>query len=81
MIQLYMRSDCPFCIKVKNAVQQMGLKEGSDYEIINAAQGTPGRAVVIKVGGKEMVPFLIDGDHSMYESSDIITYIKEKFLK
>ena len=78
MIQLYMREDCPFCRKVKRAADEMGLIPGKDFEIINAGPMTPGREVVIEVGGKEMVPFLIDGPISMYESDDIIEYMKGK---
>ena len=60
------------------AVQEMGLKEGTDYTVIDGAPGTPGRAVVEQTGGKGMVPFLIDGDVSMYESDDIIAYLRKK---
>ena len=75
MIELYLRNDCPFCRKVVNAAREFELKEGEDFIIIDAAVGTPGRDVVLKTGGKAMVPFLIDGDVSMYESDDIISYI------
>jgi glutathione S-transferase len=78
MIQLYVRAGCPFCKKVENAAADMGLIEGSDFTLIDAAPNTPGRDVVLKVGGKGMVPFLIDGELSMYESADIIDYLKSK---
>ena len=76
MIELYMRDDCPFCQKVVQATGEFGLEEGEDFTVIDAAQGTPGREVVLNKGGKAMVPFLIDGDTSMYESGDIIAYLK-----
>ncbi|MFT5701416.1 MAG: glutathione S-transferase [Desulforhopalus sp.] len=78
MIQLYVRKGCPFCKKVETAAATLGLVAGSDFELIDAASGTPGRDVVLKVGGKGMVPFLIDGSTSMYESDDIIAYLKTK---
>lgn len=77
MIQLYLSAGCPFCQKVLRAAQEMGLEEGKDFAAVNAASGTPGADVVKKVGGDYMVPFLIDGDHSMYESDDIIVYLKK----
>jgi len=80
MIQLYMRDGCPFCQKVLLAAQEIGLKENQDFKTIDAAPGTPGRDVVLSVGGKGMVPFLVDGDKAMYESGDIIVYLKRKFL-
>ncbi len=76
MIELYIRDDCPFCKKVDKAAQEMGLRPDKDYQLINAAPLTPGRDVVLKVGGKAMVPFMIDGDITMYESDDIIAYLK-----
>jgi glutathione S-transferase len=78
MIQLYVRAGCPFCKKVETAAATMGLIAGFDFELIDATSGTPGRDVVLRVGGKGMVPFLIDGDISMYESDDIIKYLKTK---
>jgi glutathione S-transferase len=78
MIQLYVRKGCPFCKKVETAAVDIGLVPGTDYELIDAAPGTPGRDVVLKVGGKAMVPFLIDGTTSMYESDDIVQYLKNK---
>ena len=50
-----------------------------DYLIIDAAPGTPGRKKVVDTGSKSMVPFLMDGEHWMYESDDIIDYLKSKF--
>lgn len=78
MIQLYIRAGCPFCQKVEKAAAAIGLVEGTDFEFVDAAPGTPGRDVVLEVGGKAMVPFLIDGDTSMYESDDIVNYLKAK---
>lgn len=77
MIQLYVSASCPFCQKVLRAAGQMGLEEGKDFTVVNAASGTAGAATVKKVGGDYMVPFLIDGEHSMYESDDIIVYLKK----
>ncbi len=81
MVQLYIWDSCPFCQKVLRAAQQLGLKEGEDYQIVDSAPGTRGRDVVEKTGGKDMVPFLIDDDTWMYESDDIIDYLHEKFSK
>jgi len=79
MVELYLNAQCPYCQKVLAAVQTFGLKEGEHFKIINAAPGTPGNDVVLRVGGDTMVPFLIDGATFMYESDDIIAYMKKKF--
>ena len=78
MIELYLWNSCPFCQKVLKAADAMGLKEDIDYTIVDGSPGTPGRLTVQNRGGKAMVPFLIDGEVSMYESDDIIAYLKDK---
>jgi glutathione S-transferase len=80
MIELYIWHSCPFCQKVLKAVNTMGLEEGKDYTVIDSGPGTVGRMTVQQRGGKSMVPFLIDGEMTMYESDDIITYLKESFI-
>ncbi|WP_143165883.1 glutathione S-transferase N-terminal domain-containing protein [Desulfofustis glycolicus] len=77
-MELYVRDGCPFCRKVLDAARELGLKEGEDYRVIDAAPNTPGRQTVLEIGGKAMVPFLIDGDRSMYESDDIVDYLRQQ---
>ena len=77
MVELYIWYSCPFCQKVMRAARDMGLEENQDYTLMEAGPGTPGRAFVEKTGGKSMVPFLVDGEVSMYESDDIIAYLKK----
>ena len=79
MVELYLSSTCPFCIKVVRAAEALGLQEEQDYRIIDAGPGTAGRKKVVETGAKSMVPFLVDGDHWMYESADIIDYLRDKF--
>jgi len=78
LIQLYLWDSCPFCRKVSAAVAELDLVEGTDFEIIPAGPGTPGRLIVEERGGKAMVPFLVDGELSMYESDEIIDYLRQK---
>lgn len=78
MVELYLWESCPYCQKVSQAVKSLGLVAGDDYQVIEAGPGTPGRLTVQQRGGKSMVPFLIDGDMSMYESDDIIAYLQKK---
>lgn len=80
MIELYLWDSCPFCQKVLRAADNIGLEEGKDYVIIDGAPNTPGRLTVQSRGGKSMVPFLVDGDTAMYESDDIISYLKDTFI-
>lgn len=81
MIELYIWDSCPFCQKVLQAAEQMGLKEGREFIIVDGSPGSPGRLLVQQRGGKTMVPFLVDGPTAMYESNDIIDYLRNKFVK
>jgi glutaredoxin len=81
MVELYIWQSCPFCQKVLRAAAEIGLQENKDYTIIEAGPGTSGRLKVNELGGKTMVPFLIDGTTNMYESDDIIAYLKQKALR
>jgi len=53
-----------------------------DYEEVNADRGTEGSIQLLKLGGKQQVPFLADDDRGvlMYESDDIIAYA-ENYLR
>ncbi|MCB1156936.1 MAG: glutathione S-transferase N-terminal domain-containing protein [Leptospiraceae bacterium] len=81
MIKVYQYPSCPYCRKVINAITELKLKSGEDYLLIEASHGTSGREEVIRLGGKGQVPFLVDGDVKMYESDDIVQYIRKKFSK
>ena len=79
MVRIYQFPSCPYCAMVARAVQSLGLRESVDYEMIDARRGTPGREDVVRLGGMSQVPFLVDGDVSMYESRDIIAYLHRKY--
>ncbi len=76
MIKLYIWDKCPFCQKVLRAAHELNLVEGKTYEVIDASPNTAGRDEVMAIGGKSMVPFLVDGKTAMYESDDIVQYLK-----
>lgn len=79
MMQLYHYKQCPFCAKVRQKFDDLGLKEGEDYELIDAERGTPGSEKLLELGGKQQVPFLVDEGVKMYESDDIIRYVSKRF--
>lgn len=58
------------------AAAELDLVEGEDFEVIPAGPGTPGQLFVEAKGGSQMVPFLVDGQIAMYESDDIIEYLR-----
>jgi glutaredoxin 3 len=73
MMQLYVRTGCPFCLKVKAFVDERGiLIEEKNIELEDNLEE------LLTLGGKRQVPFLVDGETKMYESDDIIAYLGNK---
>ena len=73
MIDLYILQSCPYCKKVMAFFDEKGVQ----YNKI-LTENKVGEDALIKIGGKRQVPFLVDKDRNiqMYESSDIIEYVK-----
>ena len=75
MLELYISQTCPYCRKVMNFLEENKI----EYKKMDVAV-TKNLDVLINVGGKHQVPFLIDEHVNMYESDDIINYIKEHYV-
>jgi Glutaredoxin and related proteins len=78
-LALYIRPSCPFCVRVLDYCEQAGIK----IENRNIAEGVHLEALMTG-GGKRQVPCLriVDDEqqsHWMYESMDIIAYLKQQF--
>ena len=75
MIDLYILETCPFCRKVMSFFDENNIKYNKKdiLEQDNLDE-------LLKLGGKQQVPFLVDNDNnkSMYESNDIIEYVKNR---
>lgn len=73
MLDLYILKTCPYCKKVISFLEDKGIL----YNEIDIENRTNEEAL-IKLGGKRQVPFLVDKDRNiqMYESNDIIEYLK-----
>lgn len=75
--QLYYFTTCPYCIKVRIAMWMQGIK----IPLKNIQSNRDYRAELIEGGGRAQVPCLrIETGHGevswMYESDDIIRYLK-----
>lgn len=76
MLTLYYKETCPFCQRVMQMAENLGVEfDLKDIEEEAFA------AELIEKGGKSQVPFLVDAekDVSMYESADIIDYIRDNY--
>lgn len=75
MIDLYILETCPFCRKVMSFFDENNIK----YNKKNILE-QDNLDELMKLGGNQQVPFLVDNDNnkSMYESDDIIEYVKNR---
>ncbi|REG84345.1 glutathione S-transferase N-terminal domain-containing protein [Marinomonas pollencensis] len=78
-LALYQFFACPFCIKTRRAIYKLNLP----IEKRSASEGSPHRQELLAGGGRVKVPCLrIEKDGKvewMYESSDIIRYLEQRF--
>jgi glutaredoxin len=79
-LALYQFKTCPFCIKVRQELRRLSL----DIELRDAQREAGHREALLRGGGKTVVPCLrvLDarGDTRwMYESGEIIAYLRERF--
>lgn len=79
MFTLYYKPTCPFCQRVFEVSDNLGI----EFDLRDISEDEDARKELIEQGGKQQVPFLIDteNDVSMYESGDIIDYIREHGVK
>ena len=80
MFELYQFEECPFCVKVRAKLTELGI----DFICRQAPHHLPEkRKRVIEIGGKNQVPLLVDKENNvvMYESDDIIEYLEKRFGK
>lgn len=73
MLELFMLESCPYCQKVIKFLDD----EHLEYKKIDI-KNKESEDSLIQIGGKRQVPFLVDTDRNiqMYESDDIIEYLK-----
>ena len=72
-LELFMFDTCPFCRRVLNYLDESGR---TDVELHNIHKNAADRQRLIEVGGMEQVPCLFVDGVPMYESLDIIDWLK-----
>ena len=79
-LSLYQFYPCPFCLKTRRAIKRLGLKIQT-----HEARKEPARTDLLSGGGQVKVPCLRietkDEVIWMYESSEIIAYLEQRFSK
>ncbi len=78
MLILFHKEECPFCHKVRQFMSDSHVS----YVSLVSPVGAPSRKILMQLGGKQQVPFLVDTDKGemMYESDDIVEYIKKNYV-
>jgi glutaredoxin 2 len=77
MLNLYIKTGCPFCIRVTEANETIK----APLILRNITEDSVARAELMEKGGKTQAPYLEDTDRgvSMYESLDIINYLSAHY--
>lgn len=74
--QLYYKKTCPYCVKVLRFMEANGIT----LDLRDTAQ--PGvQNDLVRIGGKKQVPCLVIGGRALYESSDIIAYLRTEAVE
>jgi glutaredoxin 3 len=72
-IRLYIGDYCPFCRRVRNELERLGL----DYEAVDA--DADGRDEVIRLSGQHAIPILTIDDEVLVDSSRIIRELRSRY--
>ena len=77
-ITLYELSGCPYCAKVVDKLDELGL----EYDSIEVPRSHGKRTEVEEVSGQTGVPVIVDDEHGidgMAESDDIVEFLEENY--
>lgn len=73
-LELYKFDTCPYCIKVMDYIASTGRQ---DILYLDTQEDPANKETLIRTGGKYQVPCLFIDGEPMYESDDIIEWLKE----
>ena len=76
-LELYYFPECPFCQKVLRAIDEFGAADAIALRDIHADDDA--RQTLVAVGGKQQVPCLFIDGAPLYESGDIVEWLRGKF--
>jgi len=78
MLTLYYKPTCPFCRRVLAVIDRLDVP----VELRDVTESAV-EAELVAIGGKEIVPYLIDTDKAveMYESDEIVNHLQTHYGK
>ena len=77
-ITLYELPGCPYCAKVIDKLNELGI----EYDSVEVPRSHDERTEVSEVSGQTGVPVIVDEEHGvdgMSESDDIVEYLEETY--
>jgi glutaredoxin 3 len=74
IVVLYYKPSCPYSKKVLDHIE----KEGLEVSLKNIENDSKAKEELLHLGGKVQVPCLFIDGKPLYESNDIIDWMKEK---
>ncbi|MGO4987691.1 glutaredoxin family protein [Gallicola sp. Sow4_E12] len=78
-LRLFYKETCPYCKKVIRFIEKHELDDKIEY--VNIQEDPKNEEELVEKGGQGMVPCLFIDGKPMYESSDIIDYLDENYVK
>jgi glutathione S-transferase len=77
MLELYQFESCPYCVSVRETLDDLGL----DYVVRTVPPDRARRDRVRQISGQTLVPVLVDTESGkvINESRDIIAYLREHY--
>lgn len=72
-LTLYYLPSCPYCRKVLRALDELGVK----IQMKNIHEKDEYRQELLKIGGKGQVPCLVINGRAMYESDEIVKWLRQ----
>lgn len=73
--KLYVGTVCRFCKKVENFMEENNI----DIPLVNINEDKKAMLELMEKGGKRQVPCLYHDGEYLYESDDIIAFLKENY--
>ncbi len=76
-LKLYYTPMCPYCKKVLRFMEEKNIEE---IELLNTSTDSEAKETLKEVGGKDQVPCLFIDGEPLYESDDIVDWLKENMI-
>lgn len=73
-LELFVGTTCPYCHLVQKEIEKQGR---TDVEICNIDLSAENQKILVEVGGKRQVPCLFIDGSPLYESQDIVKWLRK----